>query len=173
MEKHLASRARVLAAGRPVLYHGTRRASEVLKSGKLAPLIYEAVALTRSAEIAAYFALTPHLKAQRYSAAILVLNAVSLKHAYKIEPFHDPCWDKQDHRYDEQEERIVGRIVSFRRHLIGVARITDLQLNPETKLVEGLTVQEGESVKRAQWREVRALRCSPDSALHSDEYDWC
>jgi hypothetical protein len=117
----LARLARQIGRGNDAIYHGTRLPQEVLRLGKLKPDGNGAVSLSRSPEVAAYFALLPDDGIVRWSPAVLVLNRSSLVQTYRLEPWrYGEDWD------DEQEEAIWGRTVSFRRHLLGVVREADL-----------------------------------------------
>lgn len=117
----LARLTRAIGRGHDAIYHGTRVPIEVLRMGKLKPDGNGAVSLTRSPEVAAYFALLPGDGIVRWSPAVLVLNRSSLVQTYRLQPWrYGEDWD------DEQEEVIWGRTVTFRRHLLGVVREADL-----------------------------------------------
>jgi len=120
----MAIQARNLAKGYDAIYHGTHYAPQVLRSGKLIPRStgLANIPLTRSPEIAAYFALMQGREPDGWSGAILVLNKRSLAQRYRLEPFHDECALQ-----DEQEEIIWDRKVNFRRHLLGTVRESELQ----------------------------------------------
>ena len=77
--------------------------------------------MSRSPVVAAYFALLPDDGVVRWSPAVLVLNRSSLVQTYRLEP-----WRDGEDLDDEQEEVIWCRAVSFRRHLLGVAREADV-----------------------------------------------
>jgi hypothetical protein len=114
-EHTLAKLARGIGRGHGAIYHGTRHPKEVLRSGKLKPDPTSKISLSRSPEVAAHFALLPDDGIVRWSPAVLVLNRSSLIQTYRLEPWrYDEDWD------DEQEEVIWDRIVTFRRHLLGV-----------------------------------------------------
>lgn len=59
MVRQLATQTRAIAKARNVLYHGTRYTQSILDSGALfrAPIGEQKVCLTRSAEVAAYWAM--------------------------------------------------------------------------------------------------------------------
>jgi hypothetical protein len=116
-ELALGRRASALAKGQEVLYHGTHHAIELLRSGRLIPFSPTVLTIpfTRSAYVAAYFALMEGGEIDGFSGAVLVLNKRTLSQSYGIEPF---C--EEGAAQDEQEEIIRNRIVNFRRHLIAV-----------------------------------------------------
>lgn len=95
-----------------------RALPEVMRAGKLVPPDFaeSAVFFTRSAEVAAYFACLRGEKEERRSAGVLTLDRSSLRQSYRLEPDR---YDPFDGR-NEREEAVWGRIVSFRRHLLGV-----------------------------------------------------
>jgi len=117
-ERVMARMARNIGRGRDVVYHGTRALPEVMRAGKLVPPDFaeSAVFFTRSAEVAAYFACLRGEKEERRSAGVLTLDRSSLRQSYRLEPDR---YDPFDGR-NEREEAVWGRIVSFRRHLLGV-----------------------------------------------------
>jgi hypothetical protein len=123
-ERVMAQLAKKLGQGRNVIYHGTRRLADVLRSGKLVPPLTSecAVFFSRSAEVAAYFASFLGDKEDQLSPGVLVLDRDSLSRSYRIEP----------NRYDEfsarneREEAIWYRMVNIRRHLLGVVREADI-----------------------------------------------
>ena len=120
-ERVMGKLAREIGRGHDPIYHGTRAPLEVLRSGKLKPDGTSKVSLSRSPEVAAHFALLLGDGIVRWSPAVLILNRSSLVQTYRLDPWrYDEDWD------DEQEEVIWGRIVSFRRHLLGVVREADV-----------------------------------------------
>jgi len=121
----MARLARKHAWGKDAIFHGTRYANETLRSGKLISPDSGccAICLTRSPETAAYFALMVGKEVDQWSGAVLVLNRGSLRQRYRLEPFR---YEDDDDGKDEREERIYGRVISFRRHLIGVVREADV-----------------------------------------------
>lgn len=120
----MARLARKMGRGCDVIYHGTRRLPEVLRSGKLVPPEFgePAIFLSRSPETAAYFASFLGTTQDQFSPGIMVLNRRSLIQSYRLEPSR---YDERSHK-DEREEIIRGRLVNFRRHLIGVVRDADV-----------------------------------------------
>ena len=118
--REMARVARAAARNSDVLYHGTRYTEEILRDMELrhAHIGDECVCLTRSPEVAAYWATLPRDDLGR--GGILVLDRASLGRRYKLEPFHDPCWD-DFFENDEMEERIYDRdVIKLDRHLIHV-----------------------------------------------------
>jgi hypothetical protein len=128
----LTDRARIMSRlarkktgwGNCVLYHGTRYLPLVLRIGKLVPsTIGEmGVFFSRSPETAAYFATILGYKEEHLSPGILILDRNSLAQSYRIEPNRYDVFDDRD----EREEVVWRRIVSFRRHLLGVVRDADV-----------------------------------------------
>src|SRR3954452_22131622 len=103
-EYMFAKLARAIGRGRNAIYHGTRFPQEVLRSGKLKPDPSGKVSLSRSPEVAAYFALLPDDGVIRWSPAVLILNRTSLVQAHRLEPWrYGEDWD------DEQEEVVWAR----------------------------------------------------------------
>ena len=81
----------------------------------------KAVFLTRSPEIAAYWANMMGSKIDDFSGGILVLDRSSLTRIYRLEPTrYTENWS------DEREESIWERPINFRRHLLGVVRHVDV-----------------------------------------------
>jgi hypothetical protein len=121
----MAKLARQIGRGRDAIFHGTRHANESLRAGKLiCPDRGDcAICFSRSPETAAYFANLRMDDGDRESRAVLVLDRRSLVQNYRLEPFRDD-WTEDDR--DEREERIVGRDISFRRHLIGIVQDADV-----------------------------------------------
>jgi hypothetical protein len=113
--------ARAIGRGHDAIYHGTRAPEKVLRSGKLIPSI-DGVSFSRSPEEAAHCAYLIGREIDQWSPALLVLDRSSLKQVYRLEPYRDD----QEYDYDEREETIWGRTISFRRHLLGVVRESDV-----------------------------------------------
>jgi hypothetical protein len=128
---HITDRARVMSRlarkvslGKSALYHGTRRLPCVLRTGKLIPpLEGEAgVFFSRSPETAAYFATILGFEEEQLSPGILILDRDSLARTYRIDSNR---YDESSDR-DEREEVVWGRIINFRRHLLGVVKNADV-----------------------------------------------
>ena len=121
-ERKLAARAREVACNRDVLYHGTRYAQSILKTGVLfhsLPGGDPKVCLTRSAEVAAYWAMVDR-DDDEGRASILIFDRQSLERRYKIETNPDAWWDSKTIFHDEAEEEIFDNVVDVSNHLIGV-----------------------------------------------------
>ena len=119
----MARLARKIGRGHDAIYHGTRHLPLVLRIGKLLPSDFgdTAVFLTRSPEVAAYWASMMGREIDQFSGGILVLNRTSLVQNYRLEPSrYTEEWD------DEREESIWGRPIDIRRHLLGVVRQADV-----------------------------------------------
>ena len=116
-----AKLARSIGRGHDAIYHGTRAPEKVLRSGKLIPS-FNGVSFSRSPEEAAHFAYLIGGEVDQWSPALLVLDRSSLKQVYRLEPYRDD----EEYDYDEREETVWGRTISFRRHLLGVVRETDV-----------------------------------------------
>ncbi|UVC11172.1 hypothetical protein IHQ71_11685 [Rhizobium sp. TH2] len=117
--ERLVLAARKIQRGRNVVFHGTRFPAEiiatnVLKAGRTGD---RAICFSRSPEVAAYWALMPR-DVSGEMAGILVVDKNALKARYKLEPFHDECWDDCTSFRDEGEERIWDRDVT------DIARLT-------------------------------------------------
>jgi hypothetical protein len=118
-ERELAIVARRAANGRHALYHGTRYSACILSIGSLLPIAGDnRVSLTRSAEVAAYWACLRRDDDEGHG-AILVLNRRSLAFKQGLVAYHDPIFDTQSYRNDEMEEYVPGEI-ELGRHLIGL-----------------------------------------------------
>ena len=128
-ERLMGKISRSFGRGHDVIFHGTRYATQVLRSGKLLPNSSNgsAICFTRSPETAAYFALLQGGPPDGFFGAVLVLNRRTLSQQYRLEPFHSCDWDENEYSRDEREERIWGRTVNFRRHLIGAVTEADCE----------------------------------------------
>jgi hypothetical protein len=124
-ERVLAKLARQIGRGCDAIFYGTRHADQNLRTGKLICPDWGdcAIFFSRSPETAAYFAYLKGDDPDRESRAVFVLNRSSLIQSFRLEPFRDDFFG--DNR-DEREERIVGRNISFRKHLIGVVQDADV-----------------------------------------------
>src|SRR4051794_37955009 len=117
--RELATLARKAAKGRDVLYHGTRYGRSILSMGMMAhSYCSRAVAFTRSAETAAYWAKLSR-DDDEGQGAILIFDRQSLRARYKIELHHDDIWDDDEYRNDEMEERICRHVTDVGVHLLG------------------------------------------------------
>jgi hypothetical protein len=125
--RFLSKKARLMARGQDVLFHGTRHRESVLTSGFLQSSPYiQTVSFTRSPKVAAYWAALPR-DDDEGSGAVLVFDRASLKARYKFEcvdngwefdpSTHNEFW-RADH--DEFEEQVWARNVEIAPHLIGL-----------------------------------------------------
>jgi len=123
-ERVMAKLALKIGRGSDAIYHGTRRLSDVLRCGKLVPPSAgeTGIFLSRSPEVAAYFASLLQTEADRYSPGVLVLNRRSLTQSYRLEPYRYNIGSERD----ERDEAIWNRVVNVRRHLLGVVRDADV-----------------------------------------------
>jgi hypothetical protein len=119
-ERQLASAARSTAMNRDVLYHGTRYPQLILRTGVLfrAESGDKKVCLTRSPEVAAYFALLER-DDDEPRGAILVFDRKSLERRYKVESNPEPFWHAEAVFHDEAEEEIWNDVVDIGKYLIG------------------------------------------------------
>lgn len=119
--RELTAEARRVAKRSNVLYHGTRYVHSILSMGTIFHSFpgEPQVALTRSPETAAYFALLPR-DDDEGQGAILIFDRQSLQSRYRIERWHDTFWDDAKSRNDEMEERIWEDITDVGRHLLGM-----------------------------------------------------
>src|SRR4051812_29022487 len=102
----MARLARRIGRGYDAIYHGTRHLPLVLRSDKLlaSGVRDTAVFLTRSPEVAAYWAGMMGGEIDEFSGGILVLNRTSLVQNYRLTPSrYTENWE-----YDEREESIWG-----------------------------------------------------------------
>ena len=120
-QRALASAARATAMNRDVLYHGTRYPQLILTTGVLlrAAIGQEKVCLTRSPEVAAYWAFMKR-DDDESRGAILVFNRNSLERRYKLQVVDQPFWHGEDVYHDEAEEEIWDDVIDLAQHLIGV-----------------------------------------------------
>ena len=125
----LSKKAREIARGQDVLYHGTRYRESILKSGFLKA--FQAVSFTRSPEVAAYWAASVPRDDDEGAGAILVFDRASLRTRYRLE-CHADGWA----RIDEFEERVRARNVEIAPHLIGLVTASMASLSPKARNVK-------------------------------------
>jgi len=119
-ERWLANLGRKIAMQRDVLYHGTRHAKSILSMGVLFSADETGkVSFTRSAEEAAYWALSPRIDDEGRG-AIMIFDRLLLRSRYKIQPYHDPIWDSAASWRDEAEEELWGDVINVGEYLIGL-----------------------------------------------------
>jgi hypothetical protein len=129
----LAGLARALGRGREVLYHGTRNAQEILKTGKLffAWCGDPVVCFTRCPEEAAYWASLEGDYDKR--PAVLIFDRRSLSSHYSIEPYCDNPNGEDLSRRDEMEERVWCTDIDISPHLIGYVSGEGVDRTPEER----------------------------------------
>ena len=117
--RQLAAQAHAIAGARSVLYHGTRYTQSILDSGALfrAPVGEQKVCLSRSAEVAAYWALVRRDDCEGRG-SILIFDRRSLERGYKIIANPEPYWHTETTFHDEAEEEIWDDVIDVRSHLI-------------------------------------------------------
>jgi len=149
VERQLAAHARAIAKARNVLYHGTRYTQSILDSGVLfrAHIGEQKVCLTRSAEVAAYWAMIRR-DDDEGRGSIFIFDRRSLKRRYKIYANPEPYWHSKTAFHDEAEEEIWDDIVDMGNHLVDFVygpingRLTGI--NREiVRLVRSLTAKTG------------------------------
>ena|SRR2546426_10585754 len=120
-ERELALLARTVATNRNVLYHGTRYRQSILKMEILfRPKIgVPAVFLTRSPEVAAYWALLKR-DDDEGRGSIFVFDRQSLASRYKIQFNPKVYWLSDTTFHDEAEEQIFDEVTKIGDHLIGI-----------------------------------------------------
>jgi hypothetical protein len=138
----LYDKAKTIARGQDVLFHGTRHRERVLESGFLRPSpASQAVAFSRSPRVAAHFATLPRDDDEGVG-AILVFDRPSLKTRYKLEcidngwatdasEFNEFWMDK----HDEFEEHVFARDVEIAPHLIAMISTPIVSLSHKQRAV--------------------------------------
>lgn len=110
----LAQRARDLAAGRNVLFHGTRHPEQVVRDARLRKTWPDpAVCFSRSADVAAYWA-TLERRGDEGRGAVLIFDRDRLAMRYRLE-----AYDYMGMR-EEFEERVVDRDIPLDTTLLGI-----------------------------------------------------
>ena len=145
-QRQLASAARATAMDRDVLYHGTRYPQLILTTGVLlrAAIGQEKVCLTRSPEVAAYWALIDR-DTDEGRGGIFVLNRETLELAYKLRAVPEPFWNGDDLFHDEAEEEIWDDVLDLAKHLIGVVVVGNA---PEARLCTRYKKQVEDRIQR-------------------------
>jgi hypothetical protein len=114
----------------PVLYHGSRYISAILRSDRidLPSTGYEMVSLTRDPRVALHWAQVRR-DDDEGCGAILVLCRTRLAQRYRIQPFRDESWFKEcprPHTRDEAEEVIWRRpIIDLGRFLVEIRHVPE------------------------------------------------
>jgi hypothetical protein len=132
--RKFAASAREIASNRDVLYHGTRYAQSILKTGVLFHSLTggdSKVCLTRSAEVAAYWAMIDRDHNGR--ASILIFDRRSLERRYKIKANPEVYWHSQRTFHDEAEEEIWDNVIDVGNHLIGFVSDPTLRFGPKRR----------------------------------------
>jgi hypothetical protein len=168
-ERKLAWIARKKAGSRDVLYHGTRYAGSILRTGVLfrAPCLNEAaqVCLTRSAEVAAYWAMMERDDDEGIG-SILIFDRKSLEGGYELRPIPDVFWHNDALFHDEAEEEIRANIIDVNEHLIGV--ISGPRARPLPRRKE-LNSRNTDQIKaRLQELQLQMMKASSHAAARSD-----
>jgi len=126
-KRFLLEKARSLARGRDVLFHGTRYRESILASGILRfSSGVHTLSFTRSPYVAAHWAALPR-DDEEQAGTVLVFDRASLKARYKLEGI-DNGWQAEPSKFnefwraehDECEEQVWGRNVEIAPHLIGL-----------------------------------------------------
>ena len=156
-ERQLARQAREVAMTRDVLYHGTRYAELILKMGVLFPASGGCVCLTRSAEVAAYWALLER-DDDEGRGSIFILDRQSLERRYKIEANPEAWWFSKTIFHDEAEEEIWDNVVNVSNHLIGHVS------GPTTRRSQRTKMFNRELIKRMEARQLDLVPAPPKSA---------
>jgi hypothetical protein len=137
-ERELALLARKLATNRDVLYHGTRYRHSILKMEILfRPEVGDAVfavSLTRSPEVAAYWALLKR-DDDEGRGSILVCDRQSLASHYKIKCNPQVYWHSDRIFHDEAEELILDDVTKIGNHLIGIVSGPTVKLSQRDKIL--------------------------------------
>jgi hypothetical protein len=120
-ERKLANMARKKAKNRDVLYHGTRYANSILKTRVLfrAEFGDQAIFLTRSAEVAAYWAGMKR-DDDEGRGSILLFDRRSLERQYNVEPNPEVFWHTKTQFHDEAEEQVWAEVIDINNYLIGL-----------------------------------------------------
>jgi hypothetical protein len=129
----LSAKARKIARGCDVLFHGTRYralilASDFLKAAEVGP---NCVCFSRSAEVAAFSATLPR-EDDEGSGAIMIFDRASLKTQYKLECYADR-WLREGQTVNEFEERVYVRDVAIAPHLIGMVTAPKASLTSKAR----------------------------------------
>jgi hypothetical protein len=151
-QRELALLARTVATDRDVLYHGTRYRQSILKMEILfRPEIgVAAVFLTRSPEVAAYWALLKRDNDEGRG-SIFVFDRQSLASRYKIQFNPEVYWLSDTTFHDEAEEQIFDEVTKIGDHLIGIVSGPTVKLSQRDKILN----REWETMMEARLRHVK------------------
>jgi hypothetical protein len=151
-KQFLLEKARALARGQNVLFHGTRYRESILASGvlKVSPGV-GTLSFTRSPYVAAHWGALPR-DDEEQAGAIFVFDRVSLGTRYKLECVENG-WQAEPSRFnefwrtdhDECEEQVWGRNVEIAPHLIGL-----ICAPIEPRSTKGRAIKRAMELQRAQ-----------------------
>jgi hypothetical protein len=135
-ERKLAWLARKLATNRDVLYHGTRYRQSILKMEVLfrPPVGVPVVCLTRSPEVAAYWALLKRDNDEGRG-SIFVFDRQCLASRYEITCSPEVYWHSDTTFHDEAEEQIFEDVTKIGDHLIGIVSGPTVKLSQRHKIL--------------------------------------
>jgi hypothetical protein len=119
--RQLAGMARQKAMDRDALYHGTRFAELILKTGVL---FYSdpgdpKVSFTRSPEVAAYWALLER-DYDEGRGSVFIFDRQSLERRHKVEANPEVYWHTNTLFHDEAEEEVWANVIDIGNHVIGL-----------------------------------------------------
>jgi hypothetical protein len=117
VQRQFANMARQKAANLDVLYHGTRHAQSIMKTGALFHTMpgEQKVCLTRSAEVADYWASIKR-DHDEGRGSILILDRQSLERRYELVPNPKVWWHSKTLFHDEAEEEIWETVTDVHNH---------------------------------------------------------
>jgi hypothetical protein len=148
VQRQFANMAREKAGNLDVLYHGTRHAQSIMKTGALFHSMpgERKVCLTRSAEVAAYWASIKR-DCDEGRGSILIFDRQSLERRYKVVPNPEVYWHSKTLFHDEAEEEIWETVTDVHDHLIG--------------FVSGPTARRsrGDIERARKWRNEMEVKC--------------
>jgi hypothetical protein len=123
VERQLAWLARRKAMNQNVLCHGTRYATLILRTRALfrAAIGDRKVCLTRSANVAAYWALMER-DDDEGQGSLFILNRDSLERRYKIIANPDCFWLSKTLFHDEAEEEIWADVINICKYVVGMVQ---------------------------------------------------
>ena len=141
-EQQLAGLARKMAMNQNVLYHGTRYAQSILRTSVLfaADPDDPRISLTRSPEVAAYFASMPRDDCEGRG-AILIFDRERLRRHYKIYPLEEREVGFRG-RHNEAEEELWGNLTDVGTYLIGFVSAPTTTCS--YKIKKGIRTQDAE-----------------------------
>ena len=150
-QRELAFLARKLATNRNVLYHGTRYRQLILKMEVLfrPPVGVPVVCLTRSPEVAAYWALLKRDNDEGRG-SIFVFDRQSLASRYEITCNPEVYWHSDTTFHDEAEELIFEDVTKIGDHLIGIVSGPTVKLSQRDKILN----REWETMMEARLRQL-------------------